>query len=219
LAVAAVEGQHQLRPQTLVVRVLADQRLQLPHHLGMGAERQLRLDQRLQRGDPQVLEPGDLPLREGLVGELRQRRAAPQRQRLLERRNGALRVGAGQLGAPLGHQPLEALRVEAVGIERQLVAALARHDHAGRAVTGLTRERLAQARDLHLHRLGGAGGWTLAPELVDQPVRCERLVGVQQQQRQQCPLLAPAERNRAALVEDLERAKNAEVDASGHASL
>ena len=110
-------------------------------------------------------------LREGLVGKLRQRRAAPQRQRPLERRNGAPRVAAGQLAPPLGHEPLEAVRVEALGIEPQLVAALARHDHAGRAVAGLTRQRLAQAGDLHLHRLGGVGGWTLAPQLVDQPVR------------------------------------------------
>ena len=184
----------------------------------MTTERQLRLDQLLQRRHAQVVEPGDLPLREGLVGELRQRRAAPQRQRPLQRRNGALRVAAGQLASPLGHEPLEAVRVEALGIEPQLVAVLARHDHAGRGAAGLTRQRLAQAGDLHLHRLGGVRRWTLAPELVDQPVRAERLVGVQQQQRQQRPLLAPAERDRAALVEDLERAENAEVHASGHAS-
>ena len=107
------------------------------------------------------------------------------------------------------------MRVEALGIERQLVAALARDDHAGRAVAGLTRQRLAQAGDLHLHRLGGVGGWTLPPELVDQTVRAERLVGVQQEQRQERPLLAAAERDRVALLEDLERAENAEVHARG----
>ena len=79
LAVRAVEREHQLRPQALSVGVLADQRLELPHHLGMAAERQLRLDQLLQGGDPQVVETGDLALGEGLVGELRQWRAAPQR--------------------------------------------------------------------------------------------------------------------------------------------
>ena len=35
LAVRAVQRQHQLRPQALPVGVLADQRLELPHHLGM----------------------------------------------------------------------------------------------------------------------------------------------------------------------------------------
>jgi hypothetical protein len=42
---------------------------------------------------------------------------------------------------------------------------------------------------------------------------------VQQEQRQQRPLLAPAQRDRAALLEGLERAENSEVHASGHASL
>ena len=129
LAVRAVEGQHQLRPQTLPIGVLCDQRLQLPHHLGMTTKRQLRLDQLLERRDAQIIEPGDLALRERLVGELRQRRAAPQRQRLHERRNGALRAAAGQLAAPLGNEPLEAVRVEALGIKLQLVAVLAGHDH------------------------------------------------------------------------------------------
>jgi hypothetical protein len=44
LAVRAVQGQHQLRPQALSVGMLADQRLQLPHHLGMTTERQLHLE-------------------------------------------------------------------------------------------------------------------------------------------------------------------------------
>jgi uncharacterized membrane protein len=40
---------------------------------------------------------------------------------------------------------------------------------------------------------------------------------VQQQQRQQRPLLAPPKRDRAALVEDLERAENAELHAGTRA--
>ena len=71
LAVRPVQGQHQLRPRALSVGVVADQRLELPHHLGMTTERQLRLDQLLQPRRAQVVEPSDLPLREGLVGELR----------------------------------------------------------------------------------------------------------------------------------------------------
>ena len=198
--------------------MLADQRLQLLHNLGMGAQRQLCLDQLLQGGDPHVVKTGDLALREGLVRQLRQRRAAPQGQRPFERRNGTLGTAAGQLAPPLGHEPLEAVRIELLGIEPQLVAAPARHDHPLRSVAGPGGERLTQAGDMHLHGLGGVGGWTLAPELIDQPVRAERLVEVQQQQRQQRPLLAAPERDRAALDEDLERTENAEVHASGHAS-
>ena len=198
--------------------MLVNQRLELSDHLGMTTELELRLDQLFQRSDPKIIQTGDLPLREGLVCELSQRRAAPERQRPLERQNSARREAAPQLAATLGHEPLEAVRVEAVRIDRQLVAAVACHNHAGRSVAGFTRQRPAQAGDLHLHRLGGVGGWTLAPELVDQTVCAERLVGVQQEQRQQRTLLAPAERDWAALVEDLERAEYAEVHASENAT-
>jgi hypothetical protein len=48
----------------------------------------VELDQRrrasLQRAQPQLLEAGHLGLGEGLVGELRVRRAPPHRQRLVE---------------------------------------------------------------------------------------------------------------------------------------
>jgi hypothetical protein len=51
------------------------------------------------------------------VGEFGQRWAAPQRKRLLERRHGTLRVAAGQLAPPLGHQPLEPVRIEALAVK------------------------------------------------------------------------------------------------------
>ena len=40
---------------------------------------------------------------------------------------------------------------------------------------------------------------------------------MQQEQPEQCPLLGPPKRNRAAVVEDLERAKEAEIDAGASA--
>jgi hypothetical protein len=55
LAVAAVERQHQLGAQTLAVGVLGDQRLELSNDLGVAAERQLGVDQLLQRRDPHVI--------------------------------------------------------------------------------------------------------------------------------------------------------------------
>jgi hypothetical protein len=126
----------------------------------------------------QIVETCDLVLDEGLIGEVVERPAPPQRKRLLERRGRALGASRRQLAPTLRHEPLETVRVQALGIDHQLVATLARHDHAGRAVAGPTRQRLAQAGDLHLHRLGGLGRWTLAPQLVDQPVRAELLACV-----------------------------------------
>jgi hypothetical protein len=73
------------------------------------------------------------------------------------------------------------------------------------------RQRLAQPRDVHLQRLGGLRRGTLPPELIDQPVGAERLIGVNEEQGQQRSLVASAKRERAALVEGLEWAKDAEI--------
>ena len=153
LAVRAVEGQHQLRPQALPVGVLGDQRLQLPDHLGVAAERQLGLDQLLERRDAQVVEPGDLALRERLVGEIRQRRAAPQRQRLLERRQ--RRARAGRRPAPLRPRRRAARSGARRGApDRARARSRARASRpAGRP--SAAPQRLAQPRDVHLHGLGG----------------------------------------------------------------
>ena len=132
---------------------------------------------------------------------------------MLEGRGGTLRASRGELAPSLGEQPLEPGRVEPLGVQAQLVAVLAREHEAGRAVAIRTvGERLAQPRDVHLHGLGGGRGRRLSPQLVDQPGGAQRLVAVQQQQRQQGPLLAACDRNGlAALVEDLEPAEDAEV--------
>jgi hypothetical protein len=52
-------------------------------------------------------------------------------------------VAAYQLAAPLDDESLEAARIQAIGVEPQLVAALTRHHHVGRAVAALARQRLA----------------------------------------------------------------------------
>ena len=65
LALRAVEGEHQLRVQALALRVLADQRLELADQLGVAAQRQLGLDPLLERGEAQLVEPGDLACAKG----------------------------------------------------------------------------------------------------------------------------------------------------------
>ena len=114
-----------------------------------------------------------------------------------------------ELVPALGDESLEAVRVEPLGIERQLVAMLAGDDYAGRAVAGP--ERLSQPRDVYLQRPGGGLGWMLAPELVDQPLGGERLVDVHEKQRQQRPSLASRRRYVAALIEGPQWAEDGEV--------
>ena len=58
--------------------------------LGVAAEREVGVDTLLERAEPQLLEPRDLGLGERLVGEVGERRPAPQRERLAELLRAAL---------------------------------------------------------------------------------------------------------------------------------
>ncbi len=78
----AVESKHELGARALVEGTLGDRRLQLGDELGVAAQLELgvdeiRLGRRAQLLEPRHLEPG-----EGLVGEVGQRRPAPQPERL-----------------------------------------------------------------------------------------------------------------------------------------
>ena len=107
LPTRAVQAEQELLVQLLTQRLPRDQRLQLPDQLGVPPEGQIGLNPGLQDGEPLLLEPGALGLRERLVGELRQRRAAPQLQRLAELGRGESRRRAERLGALVG-EPLKA---------------------------------------------------------------------------------------------------------------
>ncbi len=144
LALAAVEGEHQLPSEALAVGVLADQRLELTDQLRVLAERQLGIRQIFERRHSQILQAADLELDERLACEVGERGSPPERERRLERRDGALRPACCQLAPAFTHQPLEAVGVEPLRIERQLVAVLARDDHAIRAVAATSAERAPQ---------------------------------------------------------------------------
>ena len=85
LAAEPVERAHLLTAQALAQRMLGDQRLQLGGEQRVLAALEVGLDALLERQHAQLFQPPHLRLREGLVAELAQRRAAPQRERLLER--------------------------------------------------------------------------------------------------------------------------------------
>ncbi len=215
LALAAVEGEHQLGAQALAKGVLGDQRLELSHDLEMAAELELCLDQPLDRRHAQVLEAIDLGPGEGLVCEPGKRLAAPECERLFERLGRGGGIARGELRTPLTEQPLEAASVDSLRVDPQLVAVLARHEQL--RVPALARERPAQAMDVHLDRFRCGRGRALAPELVDQAVGAERLVRVHEQQSEQGALLAAAERNLTPLVRGFKRTEDAEVHCGGRA--
>ena len=94
----------------------------------MVAECELRLDQILLRPDVQLIEPGDLFVRECLVGEVRQRRSPPERERRPELLGRVGLFAGGERGPALREQALEAVAVELLGLERQRVGAGDRPD-------------------------------------------------------------------------------------------
>ena len=149
--------------------MLGDQQLELAQHLRVTPESKLGLNQLFPPANAQLLQPRDLKLREALVRELRQRRPAPQRQRLIKQRRGAAETAPSHLPPRLAHQPLEHKRIDALSIDPQLIPMLPGHDDPTSLLSSLL-ERLSKTRDMHLQSFGGAPGRTVPPQLVDQPL-------------------------------------------------
>ena len=82
LASPAIEREHQLSEQPLVVGVAIDEGLELGDQLAVMAEQQVGVDAVLDRGHARLVQARDLGRREGLVGEIGQRLSAPQRERI-----------------------------------------------------------------------------------------------------------------------------------------
>ena len=103
LAAAAIHREHQLAAETLPQRVLANERLKLAHHSRVLARRQIGIDPILERGQPRLLQTGDLRLRKRLIGKVRERRAAPQPQCLAQDSGGGQRVAVVERPPALPH--------------------------------------------------------------------------------------------------------------------
>jgi hypothetical protein len=80
-------------------------------------------------------------------------------------------------------------------------------------------EHLAQTREVHLQRLAARLRRSLLPEGVDQAVGGDDLVRVQEQDREQRPLLGAADVHLPPVLDDLERAENPELHRASTARL
>jgi hypothetical protein len=184
----------------LAERVGTGERLELTRDLGVAAAGELGVEPLLVRGEPQLVQPGDLGLSERLVRQVGERRPPPQIESVAQQ----LRRRRGSCAAGLGDELLEALEVELTRLEAQDVAGRARDDH--------TRSELpAQLGDEDVDALDDRRGRRLAPELVDQPLGRDHLVRVQEQDGEQRARLDAAERQHAAVGTDLERPEDREL--------
>ena len=182
--------------------MLADERLELGDELGVAAEREVGLDPLLECGQAQLLEARDLSLREGLGREVRKGRSAPKGEGGPQRLCCAFGLAPGKERSTLAEQALETAEVELLGLERQPVPVPTRLETP-------VEKRLAELRDVDMDAVEGARGRVILPERVDHPVRRDDLAGAQKQERQQRPLLARA---------DLERAPRARSPRTGRGS-
>ncbi len=173
-------------------RVLANEQLELTDQLGMAAEREILVDPGLEAREPQLGQPPDLAGREALVGEVRQRRPPPERERL--RRLSRLR------------EPDEPGEVELTVADAEAVTGRCRLETA-------PADHLPELRDVHLQRLERGVGRLLVPERLDEAVRGHDVVGVEQERSQERPLLLPAEVERPAVLDNLERSQDPELHA------
>ena len=186
------------------MRMLRDQPLELAHEPRMAAERESRLAERLEASDPQLLEPRDLGLRELLVGDVVQRRASPQCERLLERPLRSLRVTGREQRAALVEETDEAVGVDLVPTRLEYVAAAAR-------AQPIRVEQLAQSRDVRLQALVCRRRLHAAVEVFEQPIGRNDLVAAQQQNREESALPRAAEFQRTPIDNGLERPKDSKV--------
>jgi hypothetical protein len=174
----------------------------------MAATRQVGVDASLQRPEPTLLQVGRLAAGERLSGQVSQGRATPQAKCLPQQPSGLPCRPTGQGLAPLGDQALELGEVELLGPDVDEIARHAGDDDAWLTAPPRGLQRPAQAGDMHPQRVGGRGGGLLAPQVVDQPLDGDHPACLQQQHRQQRPLLGAPQHDRSPRRKGLKRSQD-----------
>jgi hypothetical protein len=202
LTTGAIERQHELSPQLLSKWVLRDECLELGHELGVTSHGEVSFDPPFEREQTELLETRDRDLGERLVDEFRERRSSPQRERLSQLRRG----DGGLRPLRLGDEILEPVEIELARPEPERVAGGSRED-----LPTACSERLPELRHADPQGRSPRFRRVFAPELVDETVARDDLVRTEKKDGEERALLGAAERDRLALVPDLEWPENAEL--------
>src|SRR5262249_20427553 len=140
-----------------------------------------------------------------------------QPQRVTQQRRGGRRITASERLTTLLSQRPEPVKIKLAVCNAQQVPVRARHQHAimrgWSSLAAPVFKQLAKPVDVTLKRLVRAARRLLAPKSFEQPVDRYRLVGVQQQQRQQRAWFLAAQLERAATNTDVQRTQNPIVHA------
>jgi hypothetical protein len=176
---------------------------------------QARLDASLERALAQLFQSRSGPLRECLGGEVRQRIAAPQRERFVEGCKRANRVVGIERVAGAGAQALEPAQVERLGLDVEHVARRTGLDDRPGGLLLMFTERAPQFGDLAVDLRDRAHRRVAWVELLGDAIDRDDAARVEQQQGQHGALVPPAERDLGAVATRLERAEDAELDHPG----
>ena len=206
LPAAAIQRQHQVRPQPLSQGMLGHQRPQLADQVSVAPAGELGAHPLLDRLDAQLLEAVDLALCELVEAMVGQRGPTPEPESRFKVGSRRRRV----LGARSREQVLEAMRVDGVGLHRERIAGGAAVDRGG--VT----EPVAQAGHLLLQGLHTVARRVARPHGIDQLVDRDRLWRAQRQRREQGALLRAVELDSVPLDAHVERAEQPDVDDWAH---
>ena len=208
------EGDHQLRVEPLVERVLSSQRLELRDEVPVEPGVQVRIDTALECVEVDCVGPADLVLERGLVGEVGIRRASPERERPPERPSAIDRRAARRAAGTLLDELLEPREIELPGGDsKDAAATLGREDVDGAGAS--TVERLAKLGDVAVQHRGSAPGRRLAPQRVDQVVHRDDLVPAGEEHGEQRARLRASEPHRTAVDQHFERAQDAVLEPPG----
>src|SRR6476659_399538 len=148
----------------------------------MATERKVAVDPVHQRRQPELVELGDLFTAVRFEQQTREGRSAPEAERLAQELGSRFELARG------GEQLPQARNVQLIVLDPEAVAAVRRRD---RVVT-VASKRLAQLGYVDVDGLLRRRRRRGAPELVDQALAGDELVRVQEQNRQDEPLLQPA---------------------------
>ncbi len=189
LPARAVQGEHLQGAHPFPVRVQRGQPGQLRHPVGVLAEAQPDLDTPFEHGQPQLDQA--LPLGGGeRAGHPVEGLPAPEPQRVVERD----RRRQPGVAERLGHQLPEDLQVELVGRHVQDVPGRRGHEHgATRTAAPARLDDPPQPRHVRGDQVGRAARHPLAPHPVDDLVPGHRPVRLEQQHREDGPLLGRSE--------------------------
>ncbi|GAA2839505.1 hypothetical protein GCM10020220_030570 [Nonomuraea rubra] len=210
LPAAAVQGQHELGAQPLAQRVVGGERDQLGDDLGVVAELQVHVHERLDDADTPLDQAVALVLGVGADGAgqrlaLEQGQRGPQGAGALGRFAG-LAGGLGLLDAAL-----EAGQVEGVLRQAQRVAAADRGEQLGAGAGGpVGFEHGAQPGDVRAQRAQGPRRGLLAPHRVDHLVRGDRVAFPQEQHAEDGTLQRGAQVEFLAITPRADRTEHGE---------